>query len=135
MSPATTATRPRDHTRARVAFVQVRDLPDAAWEDYRTMAMKLPALVHAGGLATALHFVAARRKAAQRQLLDHLAAHLADAGLLPEGADAGALLADTRDADLVMMRRQTHEVLRCLAWIRRCLQADAASRHSPTEEE
>jgi CRISPR/Cas system CMR-associated protein Cmr5 small subunit len=119
----------RDHARARLAFDQVGSLSPADVDSYRTMAMKLPALIQMGGLATALHFVAARGKPAQRGLLVHLAAHLEAAKMIAR-PDAATLLAAARDKDFATLRRMTRESLRCLAWNRRFLQADAA----PAEE-
>lgn len=120
------STRMRDHQRAETAFQQVNAVVEADLSKYRTMAMKLPALIQTGGITLALHFVAARGSAPQRRLLDHLAAHLKE-GELVGRPEREALLAACRGADLDLTRRLTREAMRCLAWNRRFLQARPAA--------
>lgn len=92
------------------------------WGDYRTIALKLPVMVHNEGLVPALHFVAARSKPEQRKILDDLAEDLHAAGLL-EAPRRDALLSWCRKLSAAELRLQQREVLRRLGWYKRIAQA------------
>ncbi len=119
-------THTRDQQRAITAHHHIQEVdrqsPEAK-QKYGSMCYKLPVLVHNAGLTAALHFVAARSHPWQRRVLVHLAAQLGDSGLLPEGADAEALLARSRRAGLAETRALTREIQRCLLWYKRFTQS------------
>ncbi|MEQ1508183.1 MAG: type III-B CRISPR module-associated protein Cmr5 [Myxococcota bacterium] len=109
-----------DHKRARLAFAHVAGVPAGDQQKYRSIALKLPALIQREGVAVALHVVAARGDGGQRQILDHLALQLGQ-------PDARGLLAHVRGLDAAGTRRMTAEVQRCLAWYKRFVQIAATS--------
>lgn len=126
-----------DGDRAKLAAAHVEaippgDQPTDPFPKYRSQVLSLPALIQAQGLAVALHFVAARRDAGQRLILDHLAAQLrrdpaawhGQPGEAPR--DAQAVLALTRTASLDRAQALTREVQRCLAWYKRMIQGRSA---------
>lgn len=106
--------------RAQLALVHVTALPEAGLKKYRSIALKLPVLVHREGLAVALHFVAARGEADQKVILDHLAAQLGR-------PDRAALLDWSIGLGEADGRRATEEVQRILGWYKRMVQARSAS--------
>jgi len=90
-----------------------------AQQQYGGMAHKLPILIRAAGLAQALAFVAARKKAPLDQLLDDLAATVGH-------ADRAALLSASRGQgtpSLAAYMTLTREVLTALLWYKRYAQA------------
>lgn len=116
----------RDQQRAITAHAHITEVDARSAEDkqkYGSMCHKLPVLVHNAGLTAALHFVAARGHAWQRKVLDHLAAQLAEAGLLGQGAAGRELLAKSRSASLGQTRAMTREIQRCLLWYKRFTQS------------
>lgn len=121
----------RDHQRALEAHRDVKAIKEAHPGDddfarsYGALCHKLPILVHQAGLPAALHFVAARGKPGQRELLRHLAAQLQKSGLV-RGADSQALLSAVREADLAELQGLTREVQRCLLWYKRAAQVELA---------
>lgn len=104
-------------------------LPEA--KAYGAICMKLPILVHQSGLAPALHHVAQLSKAEKRMILDHLAAQLHDAGILPNATREG-LLRYAREASTTGVVGATREAQRCLEWYRRF--AKTILRVEPGEE-
>lgn len=130
----------RDHQRAIRAHAHVLAIKKQggkAPRQYGTMVHRLPILVHTEGLAAALHFVMARGDAPKRQLLDHLAQQLVDAGLVGQPT-AAALLEATREASLGRTQVLTREVQRCLYWyksfVKAELKVDAADEDLPDED-
>lgn len=110
----------RDHQRAILAEGHVRHVgqsSDGEKKAYGAVCLKLPVLVHHAGLAPALHHVA-QLKPEKRAILDHLAAQVAQAGLLAVPTRDG-LLRRARDADTTDLIAVTREVQRCLEWYRR----------------
>jgi CRISPR-associated protein Cmr5 len=84
-------------------------------EKYRTMALKLPALILTDGLVQSLAFVQARGDEAQLKLLDDVAA----TAVWP-GVDSGeALVARSRTAELSEYMILTRRVLAALVWYKR----------------
>ncbi len=115
----------RDQKRAILAhqhIIAVQDKGEKFYKKYGSMSLKLPILLHTAGLVAALHFVAARGKAPQRLILEHLAQQLGDAGLLKQ-KDSQGLLQASREADLARTRSLTREVQRCLLWYKRFTQS------------
>lgn len=106
----------QDHARARGAHEHIKVLSDEQQAKYRSMVMKLPALIQMAGLAPALHFVAARSDPGQKLILEHLAKQL-------KLTDTNALLADLRDADFAKSRARTREIQRILCWYKRFCQS------------
>ncbi len=106
----------QDHARAQRAYDHVLRVPSEQRAKYRSMVMKLPALIQTAGLAPALHFVAARSDSGQRLVLDHLASQLSV-------GDGDALLAELRGSDFTRIRARTREVQRVLVWYKRFCQA------------
>lgn len=106
--------------RARRALTRVRAVPKERWSEYRTLALKLPVLVHLYGADAALHFLAARRNSRERKaaqgLLDDLAADL-------EFSDRGQLLGLLRSARDDEEREVALRIGRQLAWYKRMVQA------------
>jgi CRISPR type III-B/RAMP module-associated protein Cmr5 len=118
----------RDNDRARLAWEHVsrvrQDQVEADQSKYRSIALKLPVLVHREGLAPALHFVAARGDEPKKLLLAHLARQLAGARLCTEQATAADLLRYVRELDANGTRLATAEVQRCLCWYKRFAQIE-----------
>ncbi len=108
-----------DHHRAALAHAAVSKRFDDAksWRKYRSIALKLPVMIHNEGLAPALHFVAARGDDAQRAILDDLAKDL------QIGSDRHALLAWSRGLKADELRAAKREVLRRLGWYKRMVQS------------
>lgn len=115
-----------DLARARLAQQHVSTVKDDQKSKYRSIALKLPVLVHREGLAVALHFVAARGDEGQKPILDHLALQLG------QGTRDG-LLDWVRGLDATETRRQTEEVQRCLAWYKRLVQIGFAAEGDHAE--
>lgn len=129
------AQRVLEHDRAAQAHAAVEERwrDPASWKKYRTIALKLPVMVHNHGLAPALHFVAARSKGeeAQKLILDDLAKNLHDDGILPGGSDRHALLAWSRGLKADALRLHTREILRRLGWYKRMVQARGKEAAKP----
>ena len=119
-------------TMAEQAYARVarRAADSSMWRNYRTIAMKLPVMVHNEGLTSALHFVAARRDAAQKSILDDLAADLAESENKP-GTKGEHLLDRARKAGPEELRQLQRDVLRRLLWYKRMVQAFG---REPTKE-
>lgn len=119
----------RDHQRAQAAHTHVKAVKSAHPDgddfarSYGALCHKLPILVHQAGLPAALHFVAARGKPGQRELLKHLAEQVKASGLT-RGEAFGDLLSAVRLADLAQLQGLTREVQRCLLWYKRCAQVE-----------
>ena len=115
----------RDQERALLAHRHVLEVqekgPDYS-RKYGSMAFKLPVLVHNAGLVAAMHFVAARGSQPQREVLEHLAKQLQQAGFL-KGSGSEALLQALREAEMARTRALTREVQRCLNWYKRFTQS------------
>ena len=109
----------RDQKMAGVIYEKVIAIRDGTNGDlkrqYRTMALKLPALVRSAGLVQALTFVDTRDEGSRR-LLDHLA------DVLGKGA-RDALLQESRDLPLPGYMYLTQQVLAALLWHRRFAQS------------
>lgn len=95
-----------------------------AWLRYRTIALKLPVMIHNEGLVGALHFVAARGNPEARTILDDLAHEVSKEGR----AD---LLAHVRSLDAEALREQTREIQRRLGWYKRIVQAFGRDGEDP----
>jgi CRISPR-associated protein Cmr5 len=97
-------------------YNQISALEEQDHQKYGTMALKLPALVRTAGLVQALTFVDARRDAAQKKLLDHLATSLGF-------QNKDALLAQARAADLSTYIVLTEQAMAALDWYKRYAQS------------
>lgn len=109
----------QEQERANRAYAHVRARaqgPADAWRLFRTMALKLPVMVHNEGALRALHFVAARGQDHQRVLLDDLATAL---GL----GTRAKLLEHLRSLDPDALREATRTIQRQLGWYKRMVQA------------
>ncbi len=106
--------------------VSARAQDAASWPKYRTIALKLPVLVHTEGLVAALHFVAARGEKAQKLILDDLARDLGH-------PNQAALLDDLRKLDAAQLRHAQRDVLRRLGWYKRLVQTFGKDAVPPQE--
>ena len=110
----------RDQKMAGAIYQRVREIQEGANKElkrqYRTMALKLPALVRCAGLVQALTFVDTRGDEGSRRLLDHLA------GVL-EMDNRDALLQQCRESPLPGYMYLTQQVLAALLWHRRFAQS------------
>lgn len=105
-----------EQARGAHSAVTRRSSDSKIWSEYRTMAMKLPVLIHNAGLVEAAHFVASRSSRAQRAILEDVARQLG----FP---DEDAMLASFRELDAVGLRVRQREVSRVVAWYRRVAQS------------
>lgn len=110
----------RDQKMAGAIFEQVLEIQGGTngelKRQYRTMALKLPALVRSAGLVQALTFVDTRGDEGSRHLLNHLADALGK-------ADRNALLRESRELSLPGYMYLTQQVLAALLWHRRFAQS------------
>lgn len=97
-------------------------------QEYRTMTMKLPALIRTAGLVQALAFVEGRDSKNVQHVLDDLAQTLAF-------DDRDALLKQSREAGLPQYMYLTTQVLDALLWYRRAVQMHLGKRNSGSEGE
>ncbi|MEN0067993.1 MAG: type III-B CRISPR module-associated protein Cmr5 [Myxococcota bacterium] len=108
-----------ERARAQQAYERVSAraaLGGKAWRQYRSIALKLPVMVHNEGLLPALHFVAARGDANQKLILDDLALAL-------EQENQASMLCWMRSLEGDALRNGTLEVQRRLGWYKRLVQA------------
>ena len=118
--------RTRDQQRAQKAYgltVALKDTSDAA--KYGSFVLSMPILLRSAGLLGALQF--AQQK--QKRLVDHVAEHLVEAGLLKQGQD---LHERVRTAHLAEYMRLTREVQAILTWHKRF--AQSVLKAEPGEE-
>jgi CRISPR-associated protein Cmr5 len=114
-----------EQKRAALAFDHVTAVKKDKGIDpkkYGSIVHTMPSLLRSAGLSQALHFVASRKNAHQRLLLDHLALQLVRVD--PKIKDASSMLAAVRGADLSMYLRLTNEALACATWYRRFVQGE-----------
>ena len=118
----------RENQRAQLAHDHVVEILgdtqselSAVAKKYRSVVMKLPALVQSAGVSTALNFVRARAEKGQQKILDHLAEQL-NTAKIGKVRDVDTLLAHSRSADLSTIQELTREVQRCLSWYKRMCQ-------------
>lgn len=113
----------REQQRALTAHQQVAQVPDQAWDKYRTATLKAQALIRNAGLCQALHFLQNKDDGA-KLLVAHLQTHLKEGRAL-HGAD---LLAEIRQARLPAYLAATREALQCLTWQCRMVEAKAQEK-------
>lgn len=113
-----------DQLRSSRAYEQIARLPEAVSrrKAYGRMAHKLPVLIRQTGLAQALVFAEAKGGDGGSLLLAHLAEHLGDLGIVPEGTRP-ALMACVRSAELSEYIAITREVQAALLWYKRYAQS------------
>lgn len=109
------------------AHVQKRKAQPGVWKKYRTIALKLPVMVHNDGVLAALHFVAARSSQEQKHILNDLAEDLGH-------RDAGALLAKLRGCDAAELRVQQRTIARKLTWYKQIVQSYGDDEPTKTGE-
>jgi CRISPR-associated protein Cmr5 len=111
----------REQKYAQQAFEQVKQVPDAQRDGYKTAAQELPILIRTAGLAQALAF-SATQDDGRKQLLDHLAVLMGiqDAQCKQPRE---ALLKRTLAADLGVYTRLTQQALDALLWYKRFAEA------------
>ena len=109
----------REQKYAESAYNQIYEIY-ANGKDYHTkygsLAHKLPILVRQAGLAQSLAFAATRKPAAQKMLLEHLAATVMD-------DDFGELLKQSRELPLLEYMRLSDDVMLALTWYKRYVQS------------
>lgn len=109
----------RDQKYAADAFTKVSQMKGKEreyYENYGSMAHKLPVLIRTAGLAQGLAFVEARGKEAHKQLLVDLSATI--------GYDSKTdLLSQSRQTDLSEYIYLTKQVLDALLWYKRFAQS------------
>lgn len=115
--------RTREQVRATLAYHHVEGLQGSKKaKPYGRMAHKLPLLIRQAGLAQALVFAKVKGTDGGDALLGHLGAYLKEVGLLT-AASAEALLAKSREAELIEYVQLTREVQAALLWYKRYAQS------------
>jgi len=113
-----------EQQRAALAFTHVSEIerkPDEDRKKYAAIVHKLPSLLRTAGLCQTLEFVHSR-KGAYQVPLSHLAAQLTRSHPPLKGG-VTELLAVSRQADLPLYQRLTHEAIACADWYRRFVQS------------
>ncbi|MES2641324.1 MAG: type III-B CRISPR module-associated protein Cmr5 [Myxococcota bacterium] len=96
-----------------------RGLPDAA--AYRTLALKMPTLLHQSGPVQAITFVLSRGGAAGKVFADDLAK-------VAEHGDGAALLKVVQEAELAPYMALSTQLIDIAAWFRRYAQIELESK-------
>jgi CRISPR-associated protein Cmr5 len=115
----------REQKRAHISFQQVQALQnesEAKRKAYGRVCHKLPVLIRQAGLVQALAFIQAKAKDGNERILDHLAAALHQAQVLPAGT-RDALLNTARTAEMGPYVYLTREVQALLLWHKRYAQS------------
>jgi CRISPR-associated protein Cmr5 len=88
--------------------------------EYRTLAMKMPTLIHQSGLVQALVFVKSRTGPAPEEFLTHLAE-------VYGSKNTTALIESAKNAELAAYMALTRDVTEASVWLRRFVQCEIPS--------
>jgi len=133
--------------------LEARAQAEPDWQrEYRSLALAVPALLHAAGLCQALAFAEARARGTAGGRADGgspaASVGLQHSGRRPAVAEAylqdlaavlgygsrEALLRDSREGDLLAYIRQTGRALAAAGWLKRCSEALLAGPEGPEAE-